>query len=135
MDTATIIDPETVDGLDGLLGWWRHNENRRPRMAKLARKFLAVQASSTASERLFSQAGLVVPAKRKRMSGEMAADILPPGKHQAQAALVCCKRVGGMLCASMLSARQWCELSVVLWYDREPSCADVALEHVPLSRR
>ncbi|CAN0493112.1 unnamed protein product [Scytosiphon promiscuus] len=47
-----------------------------PHLAKLARKYLAVQASSAASERLFSQAGLVLTDKRNRMSGETAANVV-----------------------------------------------------------
>lgn len=67
---------ETVQRLGGPLGWWRQNEMLYPHIARLARKYLAVQASSAASERLFSQAGLVVTAKRNRMTGDTAADII-----------------------------------------------------------
>ena len=37
---------KNVDPLD----WWRHNENSFPSISKLARDFLAVQASSVPSE-------------------------------------------------------------------------------------
>ncbi|CAN0433173.1 unnamed protein product [Laminaria digitata] len=47
-----------------------------PHIAILARKYLAVQASSAASERVFSQGGLVVTKKRNRLSGEMVGDIV-----------------------------------------------------------
>ena len=47
-----------------------------PKTAKLAREHLEVQASSAASERLCSQAGLVNTDKSSRMSGETAADII-----------------------------------------------------------
>jgi len=40
-----------------------------PRIAKVARKWLCVGATSTASERVFSDCGLVVTAKRTRLSG------------------------------------------------------------------
>ena len=63
--------------------------------------WLAVQASSTALERLSSQAGFVVTAKRNRMSGEMAT--LSPREHQVQAVILSCnKGVGGVLCASIV---------------------------------
>ena len=68
--------------------------NNHTYMAKLARNCLAVQAPSAASERLFSQGGLVVMAKHNRMSGETAADryYLSPRENEAQPEAVCCKR-------------------------------------------
>ncbi|CAN0315861.1 unnamed protein product, partial [Scytosiphon promiscuus] len=39
-------------------------------LAKLARKFLAVQATSASSERLFSTAGNIVKVKRARLSDD-----------------------------------------------------------------
>ena len=72
---AEVLE-ETVHRVGGPLGWWRQNEMLYPHIARLARKYLAGQASSAASERLFSQAGLVVTAKRNRMTGDTAADII-----------------------------------------------------------
>ncbi|CAG8752810.1 15845_t:CDS:2, partial [Racocetra persica] len=39
------------------LTWWRNNQARFSVLSKLARKYLAIPATSTASERLFSDAG------------------------------------------------------------------------------
>ena len=48
-----------------------------PQFATLVRKYLAVQASSAASERVFSVGGLVVTRKRNhRLGGERAGDII-----------------------------------------------------------
>ena len=52
------------------LAWWKENEATYPRLAHVARSLLAVQATSAASERLFSQAGLLSTAIRNRLSAE-----------------------------------------------------------------
>ncbi|CAB5369823.1 unnamed protein product [Rhizophagus irregularis] len=39
------------------LTWWRINKTRFPVLSKLAKKYLAIPATSTLSERLFSEAG------------------------------------------------------------------------------
>jgi len=46
------------------LAWWRNNQSRFPVLSKLARKYLAIPATSTASERLFSDAGNTMTEKR-----------------------------------------------------------------------
>ncbi|XP_033725237.1 zinc finger BED domain-containing protein 1-like [Pecten maximus] len=52
------------------LEWWKENELFSPRIAVLAKHYLAVQASSVPSERVFSLAGELVSKKRSRMSPE-----------------------------------------------------------------
>lgn len=42
------------------LSWWNENQERLPNLAKLARVYLCVPATSTPSERVFSTAGLTV---------------------------------------------------------------------------
>ena len=51
--------------------WWRLHHTSFPTLAKLAKKYLCIQATSVASERLFSGAGNIVNAKR---------NCLKPGK-------------------------------------------------------
>lgn len=46
------------------LKWWAEHESTFPSIAKLARKYLCVQATSVASERAFSGAGNIVSARR-----------------------------------------------------------------------
>jgi len=47
------------------LAWWRTHEILFPKLAKLAKKFLAIPASSAPSERAFSKVGIVVETKSK----------------------------------------------------------------------
>ena len=42
------------------LEWWRNNEIHYPTLAKLAKRYLCVSATSVPSERIFSIAGLVI---------------------------------------------------------------------------
>ena len=60
------FDEKTVDPL----AFWRENEHKYPNIAKLAKKYLCVQATSVASERVFSTAGDVVHAERSRLDQE-----------------------------------------------------------------
>jgi hypothetical protein len=50
--------PCTRNGMDTCpLQWWRCHEHQLPHLAKMARQFLAMPASSAGVERLFSSAG------------------------------------------------------------------------------
>jgi hypothetical protein len=51
-----------------LLEWWKKYEPFYPNMARLAKKYLAIPASSVPSERVFSVAGTIVNKKRNRLS-------------------------------------------------------------------
>jgi hypothetical protein len=53
-----------------VLEWWKLNEAFFPRIARIAKKLLAVPASSVPSERVFSLAGALVSKKRARMSDD-----------------------------------------------------------------
>lgn len=52
------------------LKWWKDNEHQYPHLSKLAKRYLAVQATSVASERVFSTAGDIVTAQRAALSPE-----------------------------------------------------------------
>ena len=51
------------------LYWWKSNRHLFPMLARTARKWLCVNATSTASERVFSGCGIALSAKRSSMNG------------------------------------------------------------------
>ena len=51
--------------------WWLNKKNKYPVLAKMARIFLAIPATSTSSERLFSDAGNLLTSKRSRIDSEL----------------------------------------------------------------
>lgn len=55
MSRYTAIEP--LDSWEDSALWWRDNCHSYPGIARLARKYLAVPASSVPSERVFSSAG------------------------------------------------------------------------------
>jgi hypothetical protein len=59
---------ETIWKWRNPLSWWRDNSATFPLLAKLARRKLCVQATSAASERVFSTAGRIVSGDRCRLS-------------------------------------------------------------------
>lgn len=63
-------EPQIDRQLDDPLEWWRSREVVYPRIAKLARKYLSLVATSVPSERVFSTAGEVLSKKRNRLSSD-----------------------------------------------------------------
>ena len=60
------VNPQTNS-----LTWWRDHKQQFPRLAFLARKWLGVTATTTPSERVFSDCGLVLTSKRNRLHGDI----------------------------------------------------------------
>lgn len=58
------------------LMWWKTNKTRFPVLSKLAKKYLAVPATSTPSERLFSEAGNVMTIKRTQLAPNMLENLV-----------------------------------------------------------
>ena len=56
--------------------WWKEHKKIYPTISQLAKRYLAVPATSTASERSFSSAGNVVRPSRNCLSSEMVSALV-----------------------------------------------------------
>lgn len=61
---------------DNPLEWWKKREMLYPTLAKLARKYLSIVATSVPSERVFSKAGQVITERRNRLKPKYVNKIL-----------------------------------------------------------
>ena len=62
------IDPEKpITRRNDPLLYWKNNEQSKPLLAKLARRFLCAPPGSVPSERLFRTAGYIADGKRNRL--------------------------------------------------------------------
>ncbi|CAG8785115.1 16089_t:CDS:1, partial [Dentiscutata erythropus] len=59
-----------------VLEWWKGHVNVLPVLSRLAMKYLAIPATSVPSERLFSDAGLHLSARRTCLKPELLASML-----------------------------------------------------------
>ena len=55
-------------GATDVLSYWCINRHKLPKMSHLARKLLAIPATSTASERVFSTCAVILTDRRCRLS-------------------------------------------------------------------
>lgn len=69
--TTAVTDPHTNP-----LEWWNCNSKSYPHLAIAARKYLAIPATSTSSERLFSYAGMVITSKRNKLNPSTAEQLI-----------------------------------------------------------
>ena len=70
-EVCSYLHEKKVKRSEDPLLWWQVHRERFPRLAVLAQRVLAVPASSTASERVFSTSGLIVDQRRSSMTPEM----------------------------------------------------------------
>ena len=68
--------PEVKDKQFDLLSWWKLHAHMFPNLAKMARQFLALPATSAGIERLFSAAGIIHGDTRKSTKEEKIEDLL-----------------------------------------------------------
>lgn len=61
------ISVQSTGLMNSPLLWWKGNESVYPRLAQIAAERLVIQATSVASERLFSAAGLLVSNRRSSL--------------------------------------------------------------------
>ena len=66
---------KTIKDFD-VLAWWKGYEDKFPRLALLAKKYLSIQATSAPSERIFSKAGRIIDEQRTRLNSEIAGNLL-----------------------------------------------------------
>jgi hypothetical protein len=59
-----------VDMLTNIFEWWHQRKSVYPRLHSLMLKYLIIPATSAASERVFSSAGLIYEDRRSRLSDE-----------------------------------------------------------------
>ncbi len=74
-ELTRYLQTKVVDDVNPL-EWWRKNKVKFPTVAKLARKYLTLPASSVASERMFSLAGNIVSESRNRLADDAIKDIV-----------------------------------------------------------
>ena len=65
-----------VDNRTDSLFWWKFHEKDYPILSKIAKDYLAIQATSVPSERAFSISGLTISKTRNRLDPETARAII-----------------------------------------------------------
>ena len=58
------------------LEWWREKQSLYPTLAEMARVYLAIPASSAASERVFSAGKLILDHKRRRLTPDRVSRLI-----------------------------------------------------------
>ena len=65
-----------INGSEDALQWWKDNESKFRNLARMARQYLTVPASSASVERLFSSVGLVKSDLREKLLDKTTVDIM-----------------------------------------------------------
>ena len=68
--TLYLSEPRISNSEEDILLWWKTNQASFPVLSKIARDYLAAQASSLPSERGFSRSGLTITNLRNRLHSE-----------------------------------------------------------------
>ena len=69
------LTPQIASNRDPLL-WWHENALKYPILEVLARRYLAIPATSAPSERLWSVASLIITKTRTQLAGHVVADMI-----------------------------------------------------------
>ena len=64
VELSRYTESQRCERMTDPLTWWKKNEINYPNIAKMAKKYLSIPATSVPSERLFSKAGEIVSARR-----------------------------------------------------------------------
>ena len=70
-EVAEYLREDKINFTQSPFEWWINKKSKYPILARLARIYLAVPATSTPSERLFSDAGNLLTFKRTRINPEL----------------------------------------------------------------
>lgn len=70
LELNMYLQTADLDAEEDPLVWWRQHEVNFPLVAKLAKKYLCIPATSSASERVFSTSGNIVTCKRSCLKPE-----------------------------------------------------------------
>ena len=76
IDLYLKIGRPVSDDPSKLLQWWQSKSTTFKRLSKLARRVLAIPATSATSERTWSRAGLILTEKRTNLSPKKVCDLL-----------------------------------------------------------
>ena len=71
-----MIEPRVGNEKEDILAWWRSNQCRFPILSKMARDYLAIQASGVPAERGFSRSGLTITKLRNRLHPETVRSLM-----------------------------------------------------------
>lgn len=67
-EVLTYFEEKSLAMEENSLLWWKVNNDKYPMLARLAKSYLCIPATSTPSERLFSAAGNIASKKRASLS-------------------------------------------------------------------
>lgn len=70
-EVAEYLKEEKIKFSQNPFEWWANKKSKYPILSRLARIYLAVPATSTPSERLFSNAKNLLTAKRSRINAKL----------------------------------------------------------------
>lgn len=76
LEVRSYLAEDLINRKENPLNWWKTRTAIYPHLAKLAKKYLCIIATSVASERIFSTAGQVITDRRNRLKGENVKKIL-----------------------------------------------------------
>ena len=69
-EIGTYVFFPVVNGDDDSLCWWKLNNHKLPMLGQLARRYLAIQATSSPSKKLFSKTGQVSTSANAQLKPE-----------------------------------------------------------------
>lgn len=75
-ELLSFLDEPLIEPEQSALTWWATNAPRYPNIAKLARVFLSIPATSVPSEQIFSKAGQVITTRRSSLKPEHAEQLI-----------------------------------------------------------